>query len=556
MKLKKLLAAVLVAVMVLSTCLTGCSKSSSDTGSSNGDTSNTEDTSEAAPSSESSSNLNATGFPIVNDSITVSVMGCKHPIHGEWSEMVFFQKMEEMTGIHLEFDTPALEVFEEKKTLALNGGTYPEVFYGAMLTTDQQVKYGSQGILIPLEGYLEEYCPNLTAILNEYPEVKKTITAPDGHIYALPQYTTAPIAMCGAGWVNAKWLSAMGLTDADLPTDTDGFYDLLTKMKNSDANGNGQADEIPLSFGDDANKGISLFTYLLPAFGVPSYSFYVDDNGKVQYGLMQDNAKEFFKYVSKLWDEGLIDKDSLSQGSADLTAKGAANNIGIAFGAIPTLFFGTMDNETAATYPVLPALSSNVSSEPMIQQQSSGIVQGTFAITDRCENVEAMLRWVDYIYSEEGSLLVHYGPEGLAYQVESDDSFSQIMPTDGRSYEEQRGGSITPDCGIPGPKFVRATTEGRWNDPLQKARVQQVDDKLWKYARLPMPDIFFTTDEQSELEILSTDLKMYVFEYSAKYMTGEASIDDYSSFTDGLKKMKIDRMLEIYQNAYDRWKNS
>lgn len=548
MKRGKVLAVALVSVMLMSTWMTGCKKSDNETGTGTG-------TKDVASSGSASSNFNATGYPIVNEEITVSIMGCKHPIHGEWADMVFFKEMEALTGIKLKFDTPALEVFEERKTLALNGDTYPDVFYGSMLSTNQLVKYGSQGIIIPLEGYLEEYCPNLTKILNENPEVKKTITAPDGHIYALPQFTTAPIAMMGAGWVNAKWMDSMGLEASDLPTTTDGLYDLLTEMKNSDANGNGIADEIPLSFGDDANKGISMFTYLLPAFGIPNYQFYVDDNDKVQFGLLQDNAEEFFKYVNKLWSEGLIDNDSFVQGSADLAAKGASNNLGLAFGAIPTLYFGTMDNETAATYPVLPALSSSADRDPMVMRQSSGIVQGTFAITNKCKNVEEMLRWVDYIYSEEGSLLVHYGPEDLAYKVLEDGTFSQIMPTDGRGYEEQRGGDITPDCGIPGPKFVRATTEGNWDDPLQAARVEQYD-KQWKYARLPMPDIFFTVEEQSELEILLTDLNKFVFENCAKYMTGEASMDTYGEFKEDLEKMKIDNILDMYQTAYDRWKNS
>ena len=49
----------------------------------------------------------------------------------------------------------------------------------------------------------------------------------------------------------------------------------------------------------------------------------------------------------------------------------------------------------------------------------TGIQTGTFALTDLCEangHVEAMMRWVDFLYSEFGSLLIHYGPEGYAYK--------------------------------------------------------------------------------------------------------------------------------------------
>ena len=48
------------------------------------------------------------------------------------------------------------------------------------------VKYGAEGILIPLEDYItEENTPNLYKIFQDYPEYKGSITAPDGHIYSL-----------------------------------------------------------------------------------------------------------------------------------------------------------------------------------------------------------------------------------------------------------------------------------------------------------------------------------------------------------------------------------
>ena len=544
---------ILLALALTLTLLAGCGGSGGG-----GDNATTAGDGEAADTAKAGddSGINAEGYPIVNDKITFKMMGAKHPIHGEWKDMVFFKEMEKLTNIAFDFDTPTLEAFEEKKNLALNGGTYADVLFGALLTRDQQVKYGTQGILIPLEEYVDQYCPNLSKLFNDYPEVKQSVTAPDGHIYALPQYTVAPIAMTPSGWVNAKWLKAMGKTSADLPKNTDELYTFLTEMKNSDANGNNKADEIPLSFGDDQNKGDSIYTNLMPSFGIPSRDFYVDDNGKIQHGMQHKNVKEFFQYVNKLWKEKLIDNDAFSQGQTDMTAKGANNLIGVAFHAIPTVIWGAMTNEEAAEYPVLSALSSPVSSKPMIQQSNSGIQHGTFAITDKCDNVPAVMRWVDYLYSEEGSLLIHYGPEGLAYKVNADGVYEQILPTDGRSYEERRGGDITPDCGIPCPKFVRAKTEGNWSDPLQQTRVKQVDEKIWPYACLPLPDLFLTAEEQEKIDILTTDLSKYVREAGAKLITGEMSIDKYDEVLAGLEKMKISDAIAIYQTAYDRWAKS
>ena len=39
---------------------------------------------------------------------------------------------------------------------------------------------------MPLEDLIEEYAPNITTMFEKYPDIKKTITALDGHIYTLP----------------------------------------------------------------------------------------------------------------------------------------------------------------------------------------------------------------------------------------------------------------------------------------------------------------------------------------------------------------------------------
>ena len=77
------------------------------------------------------------------------------------------------------------------------------------------------------------------------------ITATDGHIYAFPW-----IEELGAGkenihsidtfpWINVEWLNNLGL---DMPTNAEELKEVLLAFKNDDPNGNGQADEIPLSF--------------------------------------------------------------------------------------------------------------------------------------------------------------------------------------------------------------------------------------------------------------------------------------------------------------------
>ncbi len=46
-------------------------------------------------------------------------------------------------------------------------------------------------MLIPLEDLIDQYAPNLKKVMEKYPNIKSSITAPDGHIYALPGIDTS-----------------------------------------------------------------------------------------------------------------------------------------------------------------------------------------------------------------------------------------------------------------------------------------------------------------------------------------------------------------------------
>ena len=555
MSKKKIFSLLLAAIMtmgVVSSC--GGNDGSSSEGSSTDTQSSSAEGSEAA--AETVEGVNLEGYPIVNDPMTVTMMGNKAAIHGEWDTLEFFDIMEEMTNISFEFDTPASEVLEEKKNLALNSGTYAEVMFGTNLSRDQQVKYGSQGILLPLEDLIEKYCPNIMACFEANPGVRNSMTAPDGHIYSLAQVATNGPLKATNLWINKDWMDALGIADDELPTTAEEFEELLIRFRDEDPNGNGEQDEVPFVIFDDANKGMSLYNYMLPWFGVLSPQFYVDDDGVIHYGMIEENAKVGMEYIHNLYAEKLIDNDCFVTGAAEAQAKGAEGRVGSGFHALPRFVFGNMTIEKEATYPGIGAFSSEVNPE-RICTMGTGLSQGTFALTDKCsEEVQvAMMRWVDYLYSEEGSWLIHYGPEGHIWEPSPNnpDMAVYIQPEDGRNTEEVRGGEITPDCGVACPKWVRPTTEGAWDDVQQQARIQWSEKNLNPYAKMTLPDMFFTTEEQAELDVLSTDLSKYMTENNAKFITGDQSFDEWDAYVQGYKDMGIDRMIEIYQTAYDRW---
>lgn len=135
--------------------LTACG-SSSDKG-----TASTEGT----EGSDTATEVHKTGFPIVDKPIELSIMA---PDVGrqDWNKMPVIQEYEKMTNIKLKLQNAPQDSFETKKNLVFASGTLPDIFYAADLKGSDQVTYGSQGLLLPLEKYIDEgYAPNLKKFL-------------------------------------------------------------------------------------------------------------------------------------------------------------------------------------------------------------------------------------------------------------------------------------------------------------------------------------------------------------------------------------------------------
>jgi putative aldouronate transport system substrate-binding protein len=505
-----------------------------------GCTNNTEQTEQTEEPSE---NFNAEGFPIVEESIELKMMGSKNPIQGEWSELAVFKELTELTNINFTFDTPADSSYEEKKNLAFATEQIPDVFFGGNLTAADEVNYGQQGYLIPLEDLIAEHAPNFKKLMDEDPAIKSSITTTDGHIYALPQIT-AGFGLYPKLWINKKWMETIGLEE---PQTIDDFYNVLKAFKEEDPNQNGEADEIPLTA-----HNMNVRHAVLAAYGYVGETVDVID-GKVVYVPIQEGYKEYLTFMNKLYKEELFDHESFTQNPQQIVAKGNAGRLGAFNHAGPFLAVGVERNED---YVQLKPLTSELSSEP-VWPKNSDIRRGAFAITKDNPNPQASIRLVDYLYSKEGSILMAHGVEGENWEQNEEGGFKSLAP-EGMNHQEYKGGQVSPDAGTVVPLNRRPVDEmGAKGAPPTNAFIRkQTNERLVPYAKPTFPLVYFKGEEQKRLNVLETDIKTYVEQMEAKFITGEASLDQWDEYVGTIEKMNIEEYVEINQAAYDRWKEA
>lgn len=504
-------------------------------------------------------------FPIIKKGheLTLHIMAPNAGL-AEWKDMPTLKDYQEKTGIQLKYTTPPLADFGTRLNLAFASGELPDVVYGAdsrTLTSSMEIDYGSQGILLPLEKYITpELMPNFYALTQEDPTLLKSITTPDGHIYSLPMVSRNATSIWWQGpmWYNGTWLEKLNITE--LPTTVDELYDLLLRFKNEDPNGNGKADEIPLSDVDMNSTRV----WLMSAFGLRTRGIQVDDD-KVFYTPTTENYKAYLEYMNKLYTEELLDKEVYGQSDEQKKAKGQNNQLGLF--ADYFSFFTTGRTEVEAMKDLMfQPLTSEWSKEAVIPG-SPRISRGTFALTNVNPAPEASMRWVDYFYSEEGAKYLEQGPEGVfwEYQTNSAGEKARVYTkeVDLDNTEDERG-KITPAYGLTTPNIVTDTGKYKILTSAEEAPDTRFDDwvatetkeKMENIAKTPFPLLYLTVEENDKISAVATDLSTYIEQIEAKFITGVEPLSKWDEFVSTIESMGIKDYVKVYQTAYDRWKEN
>ena len=129
---------------------------------------------------------------------------------------------------------------------------------------------------------------------------------------------------------------------------------MLIAFQTKDPNGNGKADEIPLS-GVVSWHG-SLADYLINPFvyyqTVSSPSGYYLEDGSIKAPFVEDGWKEGLKYLNKLYAQGLIDPQAFTNTEDQAKALGESPDVAI-LGAMPSGHEGIFNRDQWSKRPLV-----------------------------------------------------------------------------------------------------------------------------------------------------------------------------------------------------------
>lgn len=497
----------------------------------------------------SNTNIDLSSYPIKTDETLTYWMPLDANLTtsvSNFGETEYAKELEKRTGVKIEYIHPAAGQQSEALSVMIASDELTD-----LVQTDWQSGYiGGPGkaisdeVIISLNDYFKKYAPSFSKVLSEHPEINKEIKTDEGQYYVFPMLRLSDKVRTSEGPVlRADWLRELNLK---APETIEEWEEVLRAFKDKKHAG------APMCFN---YAYIYKFINMMGA----NNGQYVKD-GKIIYGPTEPEYKDALERMRKWYKEGLLDKNIASVDAKMLDANILNGNTGAAIMTGGSGIGKYLDSAEDKNFDLVAVKMPGISKGESCNQAFLAAlynVSGSVGISSRCKNPALAVKYMDYNYSEEGHMLANFGIDGISYKMENDypvytslitknpegKAMSQIMPVYFRS---STSGPFIQD-----ERYI----EQYYAKPQQKHALEVWGLRNEKANVSALPPLTPSSEEADELSTLMASIDKYNNEMTIKFITGVESLDNYDAYIKRLKDLKIDRVIEIMQNAYDRYTN-
>lgn len=503
----------------------------------------------AEPSDEELDNLTESGLPIVDEEVSLDMFAGNPPESADdWNDVMIWDEYKDMTNVNVNWETVQEESLEEKRNLKLgSGGDLPDVFYSASLSNTDILKYGGQGLFMPLNDLIDEHAPNLKKLMEEYPEIEKAITYPDGNIYSMPTIYDPDASSLRLGprpWIDEDVLEEV---DMDMPETTEEYYEFLKAVRD-------QTDKTP--FGS-YSVGM-LLRWINGSFGLGNRGFDhpqtdVDEDGELRFIPTSDEYKEMLEYVHKLYDEKLIEQNIFEENATDKFMANASDGEYASTVAHDPEDLFNLDSMVGA-----PALEGPFGDKLITGIAPSVADAGSFVITSDNESPATTVRWADHFFSDEGAKFFFMGKEGETYEEDEDGEpqyVDDITEGSGDLTFEQR---LSEFLVWPGGGYASTILKEDYFQGLETSENSiEAAEKLEPYIIDDVWAQFTHTKEENDiLTTTGSDIEKYVEEMRDKFIVGDTPFSEWDDYVSKLEKMGLDDYVDVKKEAMERYEEN
>ncbi|MBS4220215.1 extracellular solute-binding protein [Bacillus sp. FJAT-49711] len=533
-RLSKLLFVVLLVIGIIA----GCNTSSEKTGgtnnqneSANNDESDNGSEEKANESTEDYGDTGGIKLPIVDKPVEITWMLVSEV--NNLKDKAIIKEIEKRTGIKLNIQEYSSGTYSEKLNTVVASGQLPDIWHGLPVAKVNEL--GQKGAVVAINEYLDEL-PNYKKLYAEENDwVMKSFSDDKGNMYTWPIYGVNRD-------VNHGFLYRKDIFDKhgiELWNNTEEFYQALKKLK----------EEYPDSAPYSSKTAEFIFRDWGFGWGITGaqYPAYFDETDKTwKFQFTDQKHKDMLDFMKKLYNEGLLDKEFITDTEASWTTKMTTGKSFVTFDWIGRLdMFYEQVKADNSEYDL--RYGNPVGPENTIRSLDK-IANWGHTVTKN-DKSEIALKLLDYLSSPSGAELIMVGIKDEIYKEDGDGKITypdlNLDVVGIKDLENQYGMWLEG-------MYLRADERSVYFNYTEKE--QEAQDMMQGKMQPIDPILKFNDKENDTIAKLQPNLLTAGIEFSTKYvMTKSYGDKEWDAWLEEAKRLKVDDFVQVYNDAQKRF---
>lgn len=534
--MKKKILIIVAVSMTMVMALAGCGgKKDNGTNTTGGDTQVSTDTATEGSGSN----------PVSDKPVTFSFM-----YSGEFdSNYKSLAKMTELTNVTLNVTAIPDSDYDTRNQLVINTG---EDMPDLISKTNPSTAQALSGVLLPISDYFEQM-PNYMNFIkkNNLQYLIDDATQSDGKVYELPINTKEVKTASKQMFIRKDVFEENNIA---VPTTYDELYEAAKRLKQVYPDvypiqviyGNGNLlDMIAPSFGTSAGWGKGFDNF-----------HYVAEKEEWIFAPTSEEYKTMLQYLNKLYSEGLLNQEYTTF-SSDMYSQNASTNKAFVLVAewlgcetVATKALQEAGDADAEWVPIYPLAGPAGAFLSRVSNSSQTMVVSASAA--KKDYFPQLIKWLDWMYSDEGAALFSWGIEGETYTV--GDSGNKVLsesvkcaanPAGTVDLQKEYGASNNCFTFVYPYDHELATMADSYKELIQK----ETDGNAIPNIE---PAIALTEEEVETEALYATNLNDYVDQMVSKFIMGGESFDNWDKFISECNSKGADKLYDMFNAAWKK----
>lgn len=491
------------------------------------------------------------GTKLSPEPITYEIMVYEHASQPWMQDAVVLQEIFEKTNVQLKINVVPQSDYTTKLNVLLSTNQMPDIVKTVVGGYNDIKTYASSGIFLNLSDYMETYAPNYYALYQGDPNIQMYNF--EGSTYGFCLYSDPSNVAQGASLVLRYDL--LEKNNLPMPKTMDELLETMTKLKEI------YPESQPWTSRGSTGSILNRTAFILGS----GYGMYFEpETNSWQYGQITDTFPSVLEYLNKAYEAKVLDIDYATMNNQLWQEKMNTGqsfmyfeNPGFSLGMTANL--KASDPDALLTLAPVPENSNTGSARSYLYNVPE---DAFYLISADIEHPEIAVALLDWCYSDEGAIVCGYGKEGETFYFDEEGK-PQILPEFAAQFAKEDAPSYAVQSALGSgqlgfaPRYINSDFDASLNkalgieeDPVSLAYYDLFrNDPAYVPGVIPPP---FTEEENETIADILSPINTFLTTEYDKFIMGEVEVSQWAEVVEKLEAMDIQKVVDIYNEAYAR----